>query len=91
MEITFPVEDPELKTKVKEILQVQLADTLKAHIMQPDGSYVKQDLRGKIRLDSQMYFVKKAQAGQEIEDDVENKRVFIPIESREDETDSQTE
>lgn len=91
VEITFPVEDPSLKTKVKEILQVQLADTLKAHIMQPDGSYVKQDLRGKTRLDSQMYFVKKAQAGQDTDDDMENTRVFIPIESHEDENDSQTE
>ena len=91
VEITFPVEDPGLKTKVKEILQIQLADTLKAHIMQPDGSYVKQDLRGKTRLDSQMYFVKKAQAGQEIDGEAENTRVFIPIESHEDEEDSQTE
>lgn len=91
VEITFPVEDPGLKTKVKEILQIQLADTLKAHIMQPDGSYVKQDLRGKNRLDSQMYFVKKAQAGQEIDGETENTRVFIPIESHEDEEDSQTE
>ena len=91
VEITFPVEDPGLKTKVKEILQIQLADTLKAHIMQPDGSYVKQDLRGKNRLDSQMYFVKKAQAGQEIDGEAENTRVFIPIESHEDEEDSQTE
>lgn len=59
--------------------------------MQPDGSYVKQDLRGKNRLDSQMYFVKKAQAGQEIDGEAENTRVFIPIESHEDEEDSQTE
>lgn len=38
-----------------------------------------------------MYFVKKAQAGQEIDGETENTRVFIPIESHEDEEDSQTE
>ena len=81
VEITFPVEDPKLKAQIKEILQVQLADTLKAHIMQPDGSYAKQDLRGKTKLDSQMYFVKKAQESQTPVKEAENTRVFIPVEA----------
>ncbi len=81
VEITFPVEDAKLKKQIKEILKVQLADTLKAHIMQPDGSYEKQDLRGKARLDSQMYFVEKAQSTAKQPEDEGNKRVFIPVES----------
>ena len=83
VEITFPVEDPKLKSQIKDILKIQLADTLKAHIMQPDGSYAKQDLRGKEKLDSQMYFVKKASEGHEPVKSAENSRVFIPVESSE--------
>lgn len=41
MEIMFPVEDPRLKEKVMHILEVQLRDTVKAHLLQPDGSYEK--------------------------------------------------
>ena len=81
VEITFPVEDPELKKKIKNILKIQLEDTLKAHIMQPDGSYAKQDLRGKSKLDSQMYFVKLAQESQKPVKEEDNDRVFIPVES----------
>ena len=52
--------------------------------MQPDGSYAKQDLRGKAKLDSQMYFVKMAQESQKpVKEDV-NDRVFIPVESHDD-------
>ena len=43
----FPVEDPEIKKQVMHILEVQLADNVKAHVLQPDGSYEKMDLRGK--------------------------------------------
>lgn len=84
VEITFPVEDPELKKQIKEILKIQLSDTLKAHIMQPDGSYEKQDLRGKRRLDSQVYYMEKASnKTYDMEEDKTDRRVFIPIESNE--------
>ncbi len=83
VEITFPVEAPELKEQVKEILKVQLSDTLKAHIMQPDGSYIKQDLRGKERLDSQMYFAEKAKRSVKQPDTATDSRVFIPVEGKE--------
>ncbi|MGN0438695.1 MAG: RNA degradosome polyphosphate kinase [Lachnospiraceae bacterium] len=47
VEITFPVEDENLKKVVIGILKLQLADTLKAHILMPDSRhYEKQDLRG---------------------------------------------
>lgn len=60
VEILFPVEDDALKAEVIHILEIQLADTLKAHIMQSDGSYAKQDLRGKKKLCAQDYFQKEA-------------------------------
>ncbi len=47
VEIMFPVEDEELKKKVLHVLEIQLADNEKAHIMQPDGSYEKIDRRGR--------------------------------------------
>ena len=47
VEILFPVEQEDLKEKAIHILRVQLADTLKAHVMQADGSYEKIDKRGK--------------------------------------------
>ena len=40
-------QNEELKKKVLHVLEIQLADNEKAHIMQPDGSYEKIDRRGR--------------------------------------------
>ncbi len=40
VETVFPIENPELKKKAKEILDVALKDTRKARIMLPTGKYV---------------------------------------------------
>ena len=56
VEILFPVEDPTLKADVIEILNIQLSDTKKARIMQPDGRYEKVDMRGKKPLGAQETF-----------------------------------
>lgn len=60
VEILFPVEDEKLKKEVIHILNIQLADTLKAHIMKPDGNYDKVDKRGKTLLCAQDYFCEEA-------------------------------
>ena len=60
VEIMFPVEDPRLKEKVMHILEVQLRDTVKAHLLQPDGSYEKVDRRGKETFNSQEAFCMEA-------------------------------
>ena len=39
VEILFPVEDEILKEKVIHILELELEDNVKAHILKPDGSY----------------------------------------------------
>ncbi len=78
VEITFPVEDEDLKRRVIEILEVQLADTLKAHIMQPDGSYEKIDLRGREKLEAQDYFCKQAMNRIKKEDQSKVSRIFVP-------------
>ena len=53
VEIVFPVEDERLKEEVKHILEIQLADNVKAHVLHPDGRYEKIDKRGKVLLNSQ--------------------------------------
>lgn len=60
VEILFPVEAPELKEKLYKVLCIQLADTKKAHLLTPDGTYEKVDQRGKTPLNSQMYFYEQA-------------------------------
>lgn len=80
VEILFPIERPELKEKVEKILQYQLQDNLKAHILQPDGSYEKVDKRGKTLFGSQAAFCKEAVAEEKaaMQQDVKDSRVFIP-------------
>lgn len=56
VEILFPVEAEELKEEIRRILEIQLADTKKAHILKPNGIYEKVDQRGKEPLNSQIYF-----------------------------------
>ena len=86
VEIVFPVEDEKIKKQVIHVLDVELRDTLKAHILQPDGTYEKQDKRGKILLNSQMEFCREAQeaAKKNKKDQKEHSRVFIPAEPAED-------
>ena len=78
VEITLPVEDEDLKKRVIEIMEIQLSDTLKAHIMQPDGSYAKQDLRGREMLEAQNYFCKQAMGSLKEDDKKKVSRIFIP-------------
>lgn len=62
VEILFPIEDPILQEEIYHILQIQLSDTKKAHLLMPDGHYVKVDQRGKTPLNSQLYFCEEAMA-----------------------------
>ncbi len=78
VEITFPVEDEDLKRDVIEILNIQLADTLKAHILMPDGTYEKQDLRGRDKLEAQLFFCKQAVNKNKSSKKENEARVFIP-------------
>lgn len=86
VEIMFPVEDEILKDRVIHILEVEFADNVKAHILQPDGTYEKIDKRGKILVNSQEQFCQEAiQAAQAVSrmDDPSVTRVFKPIEKQE--------
>ena len=83
VEIVFPVEDPWLKEEVKHILHIQLADNVKAHILQPDGTYEKIDKRGKQLVNSQEYFCEEAHKIAETKTGSGHDRIFIPAEAPE--------
>lgn len=85
VEIVFPVEDEALKEAVYHILEVELEDNVKAHILQPDGTYEKQDKRGKVLVNSQKQFCEEAIYLAKMarkKDDPVSTRVFIPVESQ---------
>lgn len=81
VEIIFPIEDPKIKEEVKHILQVQLEDNVKAHILQTDGSYEKIDKRGKVLMDSQEYFCEEALERAVMKVEPGHDRVFVPAEA----------
>lgn len=85
VEIIFPVEDEILKAEVMHILDIQLRDNVKAHILQTDGSYKKEDRRGKDSLNSQDYFCKEAKERARVPEENIETRVFIPAEPPQDE------
>ena len=72
------MEEIELRKKLMHILEGELKDTVKAHVLKPDGSYDKVDKRGKAIYNSQLEFSLEAGAeagrGKKAADD----RVFIP-------------
>lgn len=81
VEILFPVENEDLKAEALNILQTQLDDTMKAHILKSDGSYEKVDRRGKEALCAQDYFCKKAmkEAKQEKKEKRAKQNTFTPM------------
>ena len=84
VEILFPIESPEICERVRHILQIQLDDNVKAHILQPDGSYEKIDKRGKTLLCAQDYFCEEAKRLAKTEPAGLKSHVFIPAERVED-------
>ncbi len=78
VEILFPVEKPELQERLRHILECQLRDTVKASVLQPDGSYEKADKRGREAFNAQLAFCKEARELARAEKNIGNRRVFIP-------------
>lgn len=89
VEILFPIENEHLKKEVLHVLEIQLQDTLKAQIKQPDGSYEKVDRRGKAALGAQEYFMKYAKSLNKPPEDMMHDRVFVPAEPMEDPEDGE--
>ncbi|MBQ7429816.1 MAG: RNA degradosome polyphosphate kinase [Butyrivibrio sp.] len=78
VEIMFPVQEKELQKKLWHILDTQLKDTEKAHVLNSKDIYVKQKKKTESeRVNSQRQF--SIEAGIAIKESaLENTRVFIP-------------
>ena len=80
VEILFPLENAQARAEAVHILDVELADNMKAHVLMPDGNYEKIDKRGKVLVNSQDQFCEEAVAAVPKQDNVYRERVFIPAE-----------
>jgi len=78
VEILFPVENEGLKKKLMHILEGQLRDTEKAHVLNNKGVYEKVDKRGKTEYNSQKAFCEEAVLAAKEEKDITSHRIFIP-------------
>ncbi len=78
VEILFPVENESLKEKLMHILNGQLKDTEKAHVLNSKGVYEKVDRRGKTIYNSQDAFCEEAILAAKENKESANPRVFKP-------------
>ena len=82
VEIMVPVEDERLTAQLDHYLEVQMEDNVKAHYMQPDGSYEKPDRRGKQAVCAQEVFCEEAEQAAKAQEDLTDPvktRVFVPL------------
>ena len=83
VEILFPIENERLKKEAFHVLEIQLQDTIKAQVKQPDGTYEHIDRRGKTALCAQEYFAEYAKKRNKPQDIPVHDRVFVPAEPME--------
>lgn len=82
VEILFPVEDDALKSEVIHILDIQLADNVKAREMQADGSYQRVKRGRQEKIASQKYFCEEAVRQSTVrKQENARKRTFEPLHS----------
>lgn len=60
VELIFPIEDEHLKMRIDDILKIMLNDVTNARLQNSDTEYLKVDMRGKDKVNSQQYFIKEA-------------------------------
>jgi polyphosphate kinase len=68
VEVVFPLRDPLLRDRVRnEILAAYLADNVKSSILQRDGSYVREDVKGKtVPFSSQEFLIEAAEGKRDL-------------------------
>jgi len=82
VEILFPIEDNSLKKKVIKILNNELKDNVKSHILTADGEYVRMNNESLDKFCAQEYFMRKAKKdAQNMNIKTNNTRVFEPLTS----------
>ncbi len=82
VEIMFPILDESLRERVIYILATLLADSVKARIELPDGTYERIDKRGKELISAQKAFCEWADSLVASKEAGVGSRVFIPIEGQ---------
>lgn len=60
VELMVPIEDPEIKRRLKQMVDIELSDNQKAHNMQADGTWLK-TISAENQLCAQEYFQKIAE------------------------------
>jgi polyphosphate kinase len=78
VEVDFVVEDEAVKNEVLSALDLTLSDTVKARVMQSDGTYKRIDKRGKESVHSQMLFYDRAKEKNKPAPELE-RDVFVPL------------
>lgn len=78
VETAFPIESQSLKDKVMEIINMTLADNVKARIQQENGEYKHIDRRGKKPFASQTEFYKQAVENYKEFKSKKNTDIFVP-------------
>lgn len=78
VELMFPLEDPDSAKAARHILDIQMADTLKAHVLRADNTYEKVDRRGKAIIGAQATLMKEAMAAGADPHDPMASRTFTP-------------
>jgi len=63
VEVAFPILDPQLQRQIRQIIDIQLADNVKARVLQPDNTNVRRR-NDQPRVRSQEEFFKMAQSHQ---------------------------
>ena len=65
VEIAFPVIDSQLQAQLRQILEIQLGDTVKGWSMQSDGTYVRTQNDGlsSIRCQKKLYEIIQSEDG----------------------------
>ena len=80
VEILFPVEDEALRNKLWHILDTELRDNVKSHVMNSDGIYLKPEIKeidNAEKINSQKIFGDEASQNAKVSTS-QNTRVFIP-------------
>ena len=80
VEILFPIENEGLRKKIWHILDIELRDTEKAHIMNSKGNFEKikkKDMAPEERINSQKIFGDEAFAAGKV-GNTQNSRIFVP-------------
>ncbi|MCR5272197.1 MAG: RNA degradosome polyphosphate kinase [Lachnospiraceae bacterium] len=79
IEIVFPVTAEKLKKQAMHILELELADNVKASVLKTDGTYEKKDKRGKSPVNSQWIFCEEAISDSPEDNKIYKERLFKPL------------